>query len=167
MGIIGNILSMGAKPLADAATTVIGAIKPNAEAQSSRLNQYNISVANQFAQEFRQIENRTKWDSFVDGLNRLPRPIIVFGVVGLFVYAMVSPDGFIERMKAIAFIPESLWVIFWTILPVYFGLREVDKTRKAANRTTMLKEIADIEKSRSPKEVVDGNAALQDWQSEQ
>lgn len=93
--------------------------------------------------------------------------IIVFGVVGLFVYAMVSPDGFIERMKAIAFIPEPLWVIFWTILPVYFGLREVDKTRKAANRTTMLKEIADIEKSRSPKEVVDGNAAQQDWQSEQ
>ena len=35
-----------------------------------------------------------RFDRFVNGLNRLPRPMLALGTLGLFVYAMAAPRGF-------------------------------------------------------------------------
>ena len=33
------------------------------------------------------------FDRLVNGLNRLPRPLLAFGTLGLFIYAMIDPAG--------------------------------------------------------------------------
>lgn len=64
------------------------------------------------------------FDSFVNALNRLPRPILTLGTLGLFTYAMVEPEGFGLRMQGLALIPEPLWWLFGAIISFYFGARE-------------------------------------------
>jgi len=50
-----------------------------AERDEARLN----AALNQFSMEFRQA-NRSGFDRLIDGINRLPRPMMAFGVIGLF-----------------------------------------------------------------------------------
>ena len=49
------------------------------------------------------------FDRFMDGVNRLPRPALALGTLGLFVSAMVAPLWFAQRMQGIALVPEPLW----------------------------------------------------------
>ena len=49
------------------------------------------------------------FETFVNALNRLPRPMLALGTIGLFVYAMTDPPGFAIRMQGLAFVPEQLW----------------------------------------------------------
>jgi uncharacterized membrane protein YgcG len=67
--------------------------------------------------------NRTWWDSFIDGLNRLPRPLMVFSVLGLFVYCFADPAGFSVRMQAFALVPEWLALVLAQVILLYFGGR--------------------------------------------
>ena len=67
---------------------------------------------------------------FVDGLNRLPRPMLALGTLGLFVYAMVEPVGFSARMQGLALVPEPLWWLMGAIVSFYFGAREAHYFRR-------------------------------------
>ena len=50
----------------------------------------------------------THWfDALMNGLNRLPRPLLTLGTIGLFVYAMVEPVGFSARMQGLALVPDG------------------------------------------------------------
>ena len=64
------------------------------------------------------------FDRMVNGLNRLPRPFLAFGTIGLFVYAMVDPVGFAQRMVGLNAVPEPLWWLLGAIVAFYFGARE-------------------------------------------
>ena len=64
------------------------------------------------------------FDRFVNGLNRLPRPMLAFGTLGLFVYAMVDPPGFGKRMVGLNLVPEPLWWLLGAVVGFYFGARE-------------------------------------------
>jgi hypothetical protein len=63
------------------------------------------------------------FDRFVDGLNRLPRPLLAFGTLGLFAAAMVDPIWFASRMQGLALVPEPLWWLVGAIISFYFGAR--------------------------------------------
>lgn len=89
-----------------------------------------IAAMNQFAAEAAR-ERKTWFDALVDGLNRLPRPLIAFGVIGLFVYAMADPIGFAASMQGVALIPEPMWWIFAAVVSFFFGARELQKMRDA------------------------------------
>lgn len=67
---------------------------------------------------------RSGWDSAMNGLNRLPRPLLTLGTIGLFVYAMVDPVAFSARMEGLALVPEPLWWLMGAIVSFYFGSRE-------------------------------------------
>ncbi|SDX21650.1 holin family protein [Roseicitreum antarcticum] len=68
---------------------------------------------------------RTGWfDGFVNGLNRLPRPLLALGTLALFVYAMRDPSGFAVRMEGLATVPEPLWWLLGAVVAFYFGARE-------------------------------------------
>jgi hypothetical protein len=69
------------------------------------------------------------FDRFVDGLNRLPRPMLALGTLGLFVYAMAEPVGFGTRMRGLALVPEPLWWLLGAIVSFYFGARELHHIR--------------------------------------
>jgi len=64
------------------------------------------------------------FDRLVNGLNRLPRPFLAFGTLGLFIYAMVDPVSFAQRMVGLNAVPEPLWWLLGAVVAFYFGARE-------------------------------------------
>jgi hypothetical protein len=83
----------------------------------------------QFGAEF-VVPRKGAFDRFMDGLNRLPRPALALGTLGLFVSAMVSPLWFSERMQGIALVPEPLWWLLGVIVSFYFGARHQVKAQE-------------------------------------
>lgn len=81
----------------------------------------------QFAAEFG--EQPSGFDRAVNGLNRLPRPFLAFGTLGLFIYAMADPSGFSIRMTGLAVVPDPLWWLLGAIVGFYFGARELHHMR--------------------------------------
>jgi len=74
---------------------------------------------------------RPGWfDTLVNGMNRLPRPLLALGTLGLFVYAMADPPGFTLRMRGLAEVPEPLWWLLGAVVAFYFGAREAHHLRE-------------------------------------
>lgn len=94
----------------------------NAEAQDARAAEIQTAAMAQLAAEF-QAPRRGMFDRVVDGLNRLPRPAMALGTLGLFVAAMTNPIWFAARMQGMALVPEPLWWLMGAIVGFYFGAR--------------------------------------------
>lgn len=77
----------------------------------------------QFSAEFHQREKRSWWDSFVDGLNRLPRPLLTIAILAFFVLAPLNPTKFLEIAKAYELMPAGYWALLSIIIGFYFGGR--------------------------------------------
>lgn len=135
---------------------------PNAEAGAQRAASFDASVVQQFASEFRQ--NRTLFDSFVDAINRLPRPIFAFGVIGLFVMAVISPSEFQRVMEALAAVPDPLWMVMGIVITFFFGGRyqakELDVWRGVAKSLRSVYH----EQRDEPAEPVRARDPFEDWQ---
>ncbi|MFN0113697.1 MAG: holin family protein [Paracoccaceae bacterium] len=130
MGLIGAVLGSPAATasIGKAAAEVAEVFVPNATRKMQAGHDAWMASMNEFGEEFRQA--RTGWfDRFVDGLNRLPRPMLAFGTLGLFVYAMVDPGGFSLRMQGLNYVPEPLWWLLAAIVGFYFGAREAHHFR--------------------------------------
>jgi hypothetical protein len=84
------------------------------------------SVAGEFAKA-----STTWWDSLVDGLNRLVRPLFTFGTIGLFWWCVVDPVEFSVSMQALALVPDALWMILGTVVAFWFGTRTLEVKAKA------------------------------------
>ena len=89
-----------------------------------------IAALNQLGAEFSQPRD-TWFDSLINGLNRLPRPALAMGTLGLFVFSMVDPIGFASRMQGLALVPDPLWWLLGAIVSFYFGARELHYFRKS------------------------------------
>jgi len=74
------------------------------------------------------------FDRLINGLNRLPRPMLALGTLGLFVFAMVDPQAFAARMAGLEAVPEPLWWLLGAIVSFYFGARELHYARAAPPR---------------------------------
>lgn len=94
----------------------------NAEAADQRSTETQRAALEQMAGEFK-IQDRGGFDRFIDGLNRIPRPAMALGTLGLFVAAMVDPLWFGERMTGLSLVPEPLWWLLGAIVSFYFGAR--------------------------------------------
>lgn len=120
--ILGILLGNGRNAIVETA----GAFMENSEAGAARDATGKQAALQQFAAEFGQ--SRKGWfDRIIDGLNRLPRPMLAFGTLGLFVSAMVDPIWFAGRMQGIALVPEPLWWLMGAIVSFYFGARHQAK----------------------------------------
>lgn len=100
--------------------------RENAEAEAERVAQSKAKIIEQFGREF-GLQQRGWFDRLMDGVNRLPRPAMALGTLGLFVAAMVDPVWFAERMQGIALVPEPLWWLLGAIVSFYFGARHQAK----------------------------------------
>lgn len=69
------------------------------------------------------------FDRMINGLNRVPRPLLALGTLGLFIYAMADPVGFSARMVGLQEVPEPLWWLLGAIVSFYFGARELHYSR--------------------------------------
>lgn len=112
------------------AKELVEVFKPNAEQTAQRghaermaLTQQDLASLQQFASEFHARQNRTAWDSFIDGLNRLPRPLITLGIIAFFVIAPLDPTRFLQIATAYEMMPEGFWALLSIIIAFYFGGR--------------------------------------------
>ena len=103
--------------------------RENAEAGSQRGAQVQMQAMREYGQEF-AIPRQGWFDRFMDGVNRLPRPALALGTLGLFVAAMIDPLWFSQRMQGIALVPEPMWWLLGVIVSFYFGARHQVKSQK-------------------------------------
>ncbi len=125
MGLIGAILGApgGTRALGQAAAGVAEVFVPNATKKMQAAQDAYMAAIDEHGDEFRYAAPGL-FDRFVNGLNRLPRPMLAFGTLGLFVYAMVDPVAFAARMVGLNYVPEPLWWLLTAIVGFYFGARE-------------------------------------------
>ncbi|MSU90009.1 carboxylesterase [Rhodobacteraceae bacterium 2CG4] len=94
----------------------------------------NIASLEQLGTEFAR-PRAGVFDGLVDALNRLPRPALALGTLGLFGFAMADPVAFGVRMQGLALVPEPLWWLLGAIVSFYFGARELNYFRGARAAT--------------------------------
>jgi hypothetical protein len=168
MGLIGTILGQPGTvtALGDAAKSVAEVLTPSATKRMELSAQAQGDALQEFSDEF---DNPSVgwFDRLVNGLNRLPRPMLAFGTIGLFVYAMVSPQAFALRMVGLNAVPEPLWWLLGAVVAFYFGARETHYFR---NRPVSLPVGLPTAANPAPGQTdpaIDGNPALEDWRNGQ
>lgn len=122
MGLIDKLLTLFFGNNRNVIARTAEVFRENAEAGAARRTAERGAALTQFEGEF--AAPRSGWfDRFMDGINRLPRPALALGTLGLFITAMVDPVWFAARMQGIALVPEPLWWLLGVIVSFYFGAR--------------------------------------------
>ncbi|RUS63699.1 methionine synthase I [Pseudorhodobacter sp. E13] len=159
MGVIGKLIGGPAAvtALGDAARGVAEVFTPSATRQMELSAEAQMSALRQLGLEY--ADPGFGWfDRMVNGLNRLPRPLLAFGTLGLFIYAMVDPVSFGNRMVGLNMVPEPLWWLLGAVVGFYFGAREAYYFRR--NGT-----VRPLSAAASQTETAEPNPALTDWQA--
>ena len=126
MGLIETLLNLVFGTGRNAVKETIEVFRPNAEASATREAAALQAALRQFGAEFGGPRSST-FDRVIDGLNRVPRPAMAFGTIGLVITAMVDPVWFSARMQGLALVPEPLWWLLGAIVSFYFGARHQAK----------------------------------------
>ncbi len=131
MGVMGRILGLGetARDVGAAVGGVAEVFVGNRAEREAAAETRIAGALTQFGAEFASGEGRSPFDRFVNAMNRLPRPLMTVGTLGLFAYAMVEPVGFGLRMQGLDLVPEPLWWLLGAIVSFYFGARELHHQR--------------------------------------
>lgn len=167
MGMIDRFIGLGqgVTALGSAATGMAEVFTQNATRKMELEEEAYARAIGQLGQEFQNVRPGF-FDSFVNGLNRLPRPLLALGTIGLFIYAMVEPAGFGQRMMGLQQVPEPLWWLLGAIVGFYFGAREayyfrgrVWPAQQVQTTVTTTQQVAAVQ---SGDDFAD-NAALRDW----
>lgn len=151
--------------------------RENSENAGERATTIQTEALRQFATEFAR--NRRGWfDVLIDGLNRLPRPLMAFGTLALIGTSMVDPIWFAARMQGLALVPEPLWWLMGAIVSFYFGARHQAKGQEfqqsiaasMARTTAVTTNIASLTSADAPApapvpQFETENAALLEWQA--
>ncbi|QJF50915.1 holin family protein [Roseobacter ponti] len=103
--------------------------RENAEGDAVRDQELRIESLKQYAREF-ESKRDGLFDRIMDGINRIPRPALALGTLGLFIAAMVDPVWFAARMQGITLVPEPLWWLLGVIVSFYFGARHQVKSQQ-------------------------------------
>jgi len=159
MGLIRNILGLGkaSREIGAAVSDVAGVFTVN-KTRAQELEQAQLAATlRQFRQEF--AVGQSGFDGFINSMNRVPRPAMALGTLGLFVFAMISPDNFSARMQGLAFVPQPLWWLLGAIVSFYFGARELHYNRATPRAFT-----APLSGSPPVLSVPSRNPALEEWQ---
>lgn len=141
--------------------------RENSEKSAQRGHDLTVGALAQFAAEF-EGQRVGVYDRFVDAVNRLPRPALAFGTLGLFVSAMLDPVWFAARMQGIALVPEPLWWLLGAIVSFYFGARHQAKSQDfhrgiaatIARTPSVVQNLRDLDQLDDER---DGNPALEEW----
>lgn len=190
MGVVSSILGVIFGSGRNVISETAGVFRENTEEGATRSQELRLEAMKQFAREFEN--SKQGWfDRVMDGANRLPRPALALGTLGLFVTAMIDPIWFSTRMQGIALVPEPLWWLLGVVVSFYFGARHQIKSqqfqRSIAQTMAMApRVIENINTLNSLRPTTpgladtghdaqlstlsvrpDGNLALADWQSRQ
>lgn len=153
MGVIGKLIGSPAavSALGEAAQGVAEVFLPSATKRMELSAEAQMAALRQLGEEY-QHPALSWFDRLVNGLNRLPRPFLAFGTLGLFTFAMVDPEAFARRMVGLNAVPEPLWWLLGAIVAFYFGARETYYFRNRG-----------VVSPFAPQAAGEENAALADW----
>lgn len=153
MGVIGKLIGSPAavSALGEAAQGVAEVFLPSATKKMELSAEAQMAALRQLGEEY-QHPALSWFDRLVNGLNRLPRPFLAFGTLGLFTYAMIDPEAFARRMVGLNAVPEPLWWLLGAIVAFYFGARETHYFRSRG-----------VVSPFAPQATGEENAALEDW----
>ena len=70
------------------------------------------------------------YDHLIDAMNRLPRPLLALGTLGVFIVAGINPTWFEAQMQALNAMPQPLWWLLGAVLTMFFGSREAHYMRQ-------------------------------------
>lgn len=132
---------------------VIGGVKTifgDKEKRQDQAANADAKVLEQFAAEsLQQRENRTWFDSLVDGLNRLPRPLGFFLTVWIFIWPIWNMASFQSAMVSYEGIPEWIAGLIITVWSLYFTGRFLSKDMKGfkARSSKEIKEMLEKQKA--------------------
>jgi Holin of 3TMs, for gene-transfer release len=155
MGMIGKLIGgpQAVAALGEAAKGVAEVFTPSATRKMELSAEAQMAALQQLGEEY-QHPALNWFDRMVNGLNRLPRPMLAFGTIGLFTYAMVDPEAFAQRMVGLNAVPEPLWWLLGAIVAFYFGARETHYFRNKGVSSPIVAPAA---------ATTDQNAALEEW----
>ncbi len=167
MGLIGKILGGNGATAGAIGTAVQGVAEvftPSATRAMELSAQAQMGALAEMGAEFSSA-GTTWFDAAVNGLNRLPRPFLALGTVGLFVFAMVDPAAFSARMQGLNAVPEPLWWLLGAVVAFYFGARETHYFRESrAGGRVMIPQVAIPAAAPEPAPpAASENPALTDW----
>jgi len=156
MGVIGALLGnpSAVQAVGAAASSVAEVFTPNATKKMEKSHEAYIAALDEHGEEFKHARPGT-FDAVVNGLNRMPRPMLALGTLSLFVYAMIDPVSFAQRMVGLGYVPEPLWWLLGAIVSFYFGAREAHYFRGRSGVAA-----APASAVAAP---VDDNPALAEW----
>ena len=143
--------------------------RENSEAKGQRKHEEemadisrDLASLQQFSSEFHERKQRTFWDSFVDGLNRLPRPILTISILSFFFLAPINPERFLIIAQSYTLMPNGYWALLSVIIGFYFGGRmqikaqdmalKKDAVKAAKELVVMRKEFRKLEVEEEPVE---------------
>lgn len=129
MGLIGGLLNVVFGNNRNVLKETAEVFRTNAEGDAERGQELRMEALRQYAAEY-QATNDGHFNRFMDGVNRLPRPALALGTLGLFLSAMVDPIWFAARMQGVALVPEPLWWLLGVIVSFYFGARHQVKSQQ-------------------------------------
>lgn len=167
MGILSGLLSGGIEGIASGVDKVAARFTVNKDLQETNVSAEQQAVNAQYAAEFQDRANRTWFDSFADGLNRLPRPLWALSAWSIFPWCVADPLGFSESMQALQLIPDAMWNLIYLVGVFYFGGRTLEKTVPSfagpskARVQEILAGIKEIRALRAPASTVIDDAAYQ------
>lgn len=175
MGLMTGVMSLLFGDGRNAVAQTVGAFVENADAKGAREAAVQTAALAQYAREF-AVTRRGWFDRFIDGINRLPRPALALGTLGLFGAAMWAPEWFAARMAGVALIPEPLWWLMGAIVSFYFGARHQAKgqefQRSIVQSVAMAQAVEPASKAKAAPVVTapitaapeaSDNAALAEW----
>ncbi|WP_407492926.1 holin family protein [Pseudooceanicola sp. MF1-13] len=167
MGLIGTLLNTVFGGGRNAIVETAQVFRENAESAGARELDRLGAALDQHRAEFRA--TRSLFDTLMDAVNRLPRPALALGTIGLFVMAMVDPLWFAERMQGLALVPEPLWWLMGAVVSFYFGARHQLKgqefQRDIARTLARVPVVIDNTKAIRALNEDGPNAALEDWRA--
>ncbi|WP_284267020.1 holin family protein [Roseicyclus amphidinii] len=175
MGLIERAMGVGraAGAIGEAAEGLSEVFVPNATRAMELDAEIHRATMETAAAEF-QYAGPGWFDGLINGLNRLPRPMLALGTLGLFVFAMVDPVAFSERMVGLDAVPEPLWWLLGAIVSFYFGARELHYLRspprrreegRAGWRAVLRPALRSLPRQAPAEDPVAANPALSAWRN--
>ncbi|ATG43535.1 hypothetical protein PhaeoP18_01642 [Phaeobacter piscinae] len=133
MGLIADVLRGLFGRERNVVAETLEVFRENAEAGAVRDHTGRADALAQFAAEFARSQAGhgpvSRFDRWMDGVNRLPRPLLALSTLALLGSAMVDPLWFAARMQGLALVPEPLWWLLGVIVSFYFGARQQLKSQ--------------------------------------
>lgn len=133
-----SFLSGNASSIKDIAEVFFGN-KKERDAQIAA-NEFNeqIEIHKEAAAGYSYASPARNWfDSLIDGINRLPRPLMAFLAIWFMVWPMMQPERYIESVKAMGQAPEWISTFVTIVVVFFFGSRTIAKdipTQMSAKR---------------------------------